>query len=151
PSGKTLRERWSPLRPATAYGAAKLAGEELLGVLQARGVAVASLRFSSLYGAGQYAGTVLPILAGRARRGLPLHVFNPRRVQDFVHVDDAARAAWLAYRRRASGVFNVGTGRPTTMAALAEAIVRRFRAPRPSAIVANGRAGAVDPGVRLDI
>jgi UDP-glucose 4-epimerase len=151
PTRARLREDRSRLAPADAYGAAKLAGERLLASLRVRGVAVASLRFSSIYGLGQYQGTVLPIFANRARRGLPLQVFNPRRVQDFVHVDDAARAVTLACRRRVDGTFNVGAGRPVTMAALAEAVARRFGAPLDSIVVASGRGGPVDPGITLDI
>lgn len=144
-----LRES-SPVRPDAPYGAAKLAGEMLLGVLRRRGVAVASLRFSSLYGTGQYQGTVLPLLADRARRGLALDVFNGERVQDFLHVDDAASATWLACRGRANGVFNVGTGRSTSMSALARVVRRTFDPDGLSRIVER-RGASDDAGVRVSI
>ena len=150
PSGDRLRES-SRTEPASVYGAAKLSGERLLDVLAARGVAVASLRFSSLYGAGQYQGTVLPLLAARARRGLPLEVFNPRRVQDFLHVDDAAQATWLAYRTGARGAFNVGTGRSVSMAILAREVLCTFDHRGASRIVRHPHRPGDDPGLRLDI
>lgn len=150
PSAGRLRES-SPTGPQTVYGAAKLAGETLLSVLTNRGIAVASLRYSSLYGAGQYAGTVLPLFAARARRGLPLEVFNPGRVQDFLHVEDAARGTWLACCAGASGPFNIGTGRSVSMHALARAILRAFDGRDASRIVAGAATAGSDAGLRLDI
>ena len=150
PSRDRLAES-SPTRPTTVYGAAKLAGEHLVGVLRQRGVAVASLRFSSLYGAGQFQGTVLPLLAARARAGLTLELFNAGRVQDFLHVDDAAHATWLACRHRARGVFNIGAGRSVSMLALARAILRHFNTRGMSRIVEVDTDSAHDPGTRLNI
>jgi nucleoside-diphosphate-sugar epimerase len=150
PSGARLRES-SPTRPPSVYGAAKLAGERLLDVLDHRGIAVASLRYSSLYGAGQYEGTVLPFFADRARRGLPLELFNQARVQDFVHVDDAARGTWLACRTGAAGPFNIGGGRSVTMRALGRAVIRAFDAHGTSRIVETAGKDAGDAGLRLDI
>src|SRR5207248_4970691 len=59
-----LRED-SLCQPTNLYGGAKLAGEELLGCVESRGVCTVSLRLSSLYSAGQYEGTVLPIMIRR--------------------------------------------------------------------------------------
>jgi nucleoside-diphosphate-sugar epimerase len=150
PAAGRLRES-SPTRPQTVYGAAKLAGEILLDVLTSRGIAVASLRYSSLYGHGQYAGTVLPLFADRARRGLPLEVFNPGRVQDFLHVEDAALGTWLACREGAGGAFNIGTGRSVSMRSLAREILRAFDASGTSRIVEGEAASNADAGLRLDI
>lgn len=150
PSADRLRES-SPTQPQTVYGAAKLAGETLLGVLTTRGIAVASLRYSSLFGAGQYGGTVLPLFADRARRGLPLEVFDPGRVQDFLHVDDAAHGTWLASCSGATGPFNIGAGRSVNMRALARSILRAFDHRGASRIVETAARGGGDAGVRLDV
>ena len=144
-----LRES-SPARPAAPYGAAKLAGERLLDLLAPRGIAVASLRFSSLYGSGQFPGTVLPLMAARARQGLPLDVFNPTRVQDFLHVDDAAGATCRACEQRVHGAFNVGTGQSVTMSALARAIVGAFDSASP-VVVHDAPASGGDAGIRMDV
>jgi nucleoside-diphosphate-sugar epimerase len=149
-SRRPLRES-SATAPSSAYGAAKLAGERLLEPLAARGVVVARLRYSSIYGAGQYPETVLPVFADRARRGLPLHVFNGRRMQDFLHIEDAARATWLACRLTASGVFNVGSGRPVSMATLAREIVEASGRCPTSIIVEDASAPTRDDGVRMNI
>jgi UDP-glucose 4-epimerase len=145
-----LRET-SPAQPATLYGVAKLSGELAVGLLAQRGVAVSALRFSSLYGTGQYPGTVLPLLMDRARRGDALELFNEGRVQDFLHVDDAARATLLACRLGARGPFNVGTGRSVSMRVLARAILRTFDVRRAGRIVVSAPSAAGDPGIRLDI
>lgn len=149
PAGGRLRES-SPARPAAPYGAAKLAGERLLDLFAPRGIAVASLRFSSLYGWGQFPGTALPLMAARARQGLPLDVFNPKRVQDFLHVDDAAGATCRACEQRLEGAFNVGTGRSVTMSALARAIVGAFGSDSP-VVVHEAAASDGDAGIRMDV
>ena len=149
--GRTVLRESSATVPASAYAAAKLAGEHLLAPLAARGVGIAALRYSSIYGAGQHPGTVLPLLADRARRGLPLRVFNARRTQDFLHVDDAARATWLACRRAACGAFNVGSGRPVSMSILAREILDAFGRPATSRIIEDVRAAQGDQGIRMDV
>jgi nucleoside-diphosphate-sugar epimerase len=149
--GRTPLRESSAAAPASLYGAAKLAGEQLLAPLAARGVSVAALRYSSIYGSGQYPETVLPLLMDRARRGLPLHVFNGRRTQDFLHVDDAARAAWLACRLAARGAFNIGSGRAVSMSLLAREIVRAFGRSTTSRIVEEAQAAADDPGIRMTV
>ena len=151
-SGREPLRESSAKAPTSLYGAAKLAGEQLLEPLAARGVGVAVLRYSSIYGPGQDPGTVLPLFTDRARRGLPLHVFNGRRTQDFLHVDDAARATWLACHLAGRGAFNVGSGRPVSMSVLAREILGTFRRPATSRIIEETRAAAKDDaGIRLDV
>lgn len=150
PSRIGLRES-SATAPASLYAAAKLAGEQLLEPLAAHGVGVAALRYSSIYGVGQHPGTVLPLLANRARRGLPLHVFNGRRTQDFLHVDDAARATWLASRQGACGAFNIGSGCPVSMSSLAREILEAFDRPATSRLIEDPHAAEDDTGIRMDV
>jgi UDP-glucose 4-epimerase len=127
PAGLASLTEDTPVRPEGLYGLAKLAGEELLATLRSAGIAVACLRYSSLYGPGQYAGTVLPTFVRNALGDGQIHVFGTgRRVQDFLHHADAARAALLALRRCADGVYNVGSGQPTSMAELARVVVDVF-------------------------
>jgi UDP-glucose 4-epimerase len=137
-------------RPSSLYGATKLAGEQLLCCLDARGVKTVSLRFSSLYAHGQYQGTVLPIMVGRALEKQPILVFGDgRRTQDFLHCEDAARALLLCLQKEARGIYNVGSGIPVTMTELAQTISR---------VLTGGKARVVcqpaedqDPGIKLDI
>jgi UDP-glucose 4-epimerase len=141
----------SPRQPANLYGAAKLAGEVLLGCLENVGVSIVSLRFSSLYGRGQYEGTVLPIMVSRARQGEVITIFgNGTRTQDFLHCEDAARAILLSFQKRAQGVYNIGTGTPVSMAELAEVVNRVFTA-GSTRVVFQPEGASNDPGIKLDI
>jgi nucleoside-diphosphate-sugar epimerase len=141
----------SPQQPATLYGASKLAGEKLLCSLEARGVSTVSLRLSSLYGHRQYAGTVLPIMVGRALKKQDILIFGDgTRTQDFLHCEDAARAILLAFQKRAKGVYNVGTGTPVSMAELAQTVNRVFGDGATRIIFQPEKADS-DSGTKLNI
>lgn len=141
----------TPPEPANLYAGAKLAGEDVLGVLVARGICVTCLRFGSLYGAGMYEGTVLPQMIRQALERGEITVFGEgRRMQDFLHAADAARAAVLAFQNTAAGIFNVATGVSISMAELARAVSEaylngrarvRFEAIRPEGM----------PGYQVDV
>jgi UDP-glucose 4-epimerase len=140
-----------PTLPANQYGAAKLAGEDLLQGFEAKGIAVVSLRLSSLYGHGQYQGTVLPIMINRAREQKTLLIFGDGwRTQDFLHCEDAARAILLSFQKQARGVYNLGTGVPVTMTVLAETVSRVF-ADGTAQIIHQLEKADNDPGLKLDI
>jgi UDP-glucose 4-epimerase len=141
----------TPPEPANLYAAAKLAGEDLLGVLTARGVCVTCLRYSSLYGPGMYAGTVLPLMIRQACEKNEITVFGAgRRAQDFLHVADAAQAALLACRHTAAGIFNVAAGTSTTMADLARIVSEAFAAGRARVRLAEERPDG-PPGYVVDV
>jgi nucleoside-diphosphate-sugar epimerase len=117
-----LQENLVP-RPDTPYGLAKLAGEHLLGLAATLGTGVVSLRGSSLYGAGQRAGTVLPLFIERAASGRPIElVAGGSRTQDFLHVADAARGIVDVAASQAVGVYNLASGVATSMRELARIV-----------------------------
>jgi UDP-glucose 4-epimerase len=116
----------SAVRPLSAYGADKL-GCELhaavaFGVHQ---VPTTGFRFFNVYGprqdpASPYSG-VISIFAGRISRGQPITIFGDgEQVRDFVYVADVVRtlAAAMVAMPPSARVFNVCTGRPTTVNAL---------------------------------
>lgn len=150
PTSKILTEE-SPTNPNTVYGRAKLLSENKLSSLNDRDVRVASLRFSSIYGYGQYPVTVLPIMVNRALANDPITVFGDgKRTQDFVHRSDAARAICLAIETRANGAFNIGSGTATTMHELAQVVNNVFASGQSSIVFSNDRIDT-DPGIKLDI
>jgi len=117
-----LREGLVP-RPDTLYGAAKLAGEHLLGLAGSAATGVLSLRLSSLYGPGQRPGTALPLFIAKAAAKEPIQLFaGGARTQDFLHVSDAARGIVDAAASQATGVYNLGSGVGTSMRDLARTI-----------------------------
>lgn len=116
-------------KPKSPYAASKLAGEAaVLSVAEAAGYRPVVLRLFNVYGPRQsraYAGVISEFVS-RAAAGLPLVIHGDgSQVRDFVHVSDVVRAFELAIERDgASGVFNIGSGRPTSIAELASAVLR---------------------------
>jgi len=115
-----------PTEPFTAYGAAKLLGEQMLAIACAkRGVAFAALRVAFVYGPGQHEANVIPRFLDAVRQGRPPVVHGDGKgLRDDVHVEDVARAVAAAIDKNASGVFNIATGRPHSIAELAEVACR---------------------------
>jgi UDP-glucose 4-epimerase len=141
-------------RPLSAYGADKL-GCELHARVAAsvHGVPATGLRFFNVYGPRQdprspYSG-VISIFCDRLAAGRDITVFGDGgQTRDFVYVGDvvaallAAMAALAGDGARAAGVYNVCTGRATTIAALAETI-GRLRRVEPRIAHAPARAGDI--------
>jgi UDP-glucose 4-epimerase len=106
------------------YIIGKRAGEMACDIARRRGMRVTSFRLSSPYGPGMRIGTVLPRFVHAALRGKPLEWHGTgRRAQDFIHVDDVAKACLAAVRARITGTYCLGTGKLTTMRELAELVV----------------------------
>jgi UDP-glucose 4-epimerase len=118
----------SSRRPLSPYGASKLAGEEYLATYnRLYGAEHVSLRLGNVYGPRQdphgEAG-VVAIFLGRLARGEAPQVYGDgRQTRDYVFVGDVVRAA-LAAAGRPAGVFNVGTGRETSVVELFDACLR---------------------------
>ncbi|WP_207458377.1 NAD-dependent epimerase/dehydratase family protein [Azospirillum sp. SYSU D00513] len=119
-------------RPLSAYGADKLACELHARVADGvHGVPTAGFRFFNVYGPRQdpkspYSG-VISIFAGRIARGEPITVNGDgEQVRDFVYVKDLVRylTAAMEAPRPGAPVYNVCTGRPTTVNQLAETLAR---------------------------
>jgi UDP-glucose 4-epimerase len=120
----------TPPQPDNPYGEHKLRGEQMLAASSLSGV---SLRLSNVYGARQRAdaeGGVIAIFAERLAAGLGLRVFGDGEQQrDFVHVSDVVKAVQLALDDPSmSGVWNVGTGRATTINEVATTMLAAFGA-----------------------
>jgi UDP-glucose 4-epimerase len=120
-------DEMSPRRPLAPYGASKLGAEEYLATYnRLYGTAHVALRFGNVYGPRQdphgEAG-VVAMFFGRLVRDEPLRVFGDgRQTRDYVYVGDVVTATRAAQGH--TGVFNVGTGRETSVLELAEACQR---------------------------
>lgn len=129
-------------RPASNYGVSKYAAERYVQIAGGRDdieLAVTSLRMFNVYGERQslsnpYQG-VLAIFIGNLLRGEPITIHGDgAQTRDFVHVDDVVRA-WLAVvdePATAGQVYNVGSGRETTISELADAVLAAFGETRDS-------------------
>ncbi|MDQ1300488.1 MAG: UDP-glucose 4-epimerase [Chloroflexota bacterium] len=122
----------SDRQPLSAYGADKLGCELHARVAgHVHGIPAAGLRFFNVYGPRQdprspYSG-VISIFCNRIRAGQPVTIFGTgRQTRDFVHVADvvAALLAAMTHADATAPVFNVCTGRGTTVRTLAETIAQ---------------------------
>ena len=117
-------------RPLSPYGVGKLAAESVARqILEARGIPMSALRYFNTYGPGQaytpYVG-VITIFVTRLLQGEAPTIFGDGEQQrDFVHVEDIA-AATLSAPGREPGTYNLGTGRGTTLNALAALLTERI-------------------------
>ena len=123
-------------RPASPYGASKLAGEGYLtAYAETYGLATCALRFANAYGPRSlHKKSVVASWLRAAIAGMPLLVHgNGEQTRDFVHVDDLADAliaTLVAPEDRVAGaVLQIGTGRETTVNELASTMERAVGRP----------------------
>ncbi len=114
----------APLRPVSPYGTGKLAGEEYLRAFnRLHGSTHVALRFGNVYGPRQdphgEAGVVAIFLGSLSRGEAPRIFGDGGQTRDYVYVGDVARATLSALGQE-GGVFNVGTGKETSVVELFE-------------------------------
>jgi UDP-glucose 4-epimerase len=115
-------------RPLSPYGTSKLAAEAYFATWNAlHGASHVVLRFGNVYGPRQLPkleGGVVAIFVDRLRAGEGVTIYGDgQQVRDFVYVGDVVDAV-LASLGHGGGVFNVGTGTPTSVNELFEACCR---------------------------
>jgi len=122
----------STTKPLSAYGADKLGCELHARVAShVHGVPTVGLRFFNVFGPRQdpsshYSG-VISIFADRLRAGRPVAIYGDgKQTRDFIYVGDVVAALQAAMRVMPAGspVFNVCTGRMTSVFDVAQVIAR---------------------------
>jgi UDP-glucose 4-epimerase len=129
-------ETHHPYSNRTLYGAAKLFNEGLLRSFHDMyGLDYVGLRYFNVYGErmdvhGVYTEVLIRWME-RIASGEPPRIFGDgRHTMDFVHVEDIARANVLAARADVTDeVFNVASGRETTLEELARLLLRTMDSP----------------------
>lgn len=120
-----------PTAPISPYGVGKLAAEQVATqILGMRGIPLTVVRYFNTFGPGQaftpYVG-VLTIFITRLLAGNAPVVFGDGEQQrDFIHVDDIV-AGTMAGPGLATGVYNLGTGRGTSLNELARLAIEHVR------------------------
>jgi dTDP-L-rhamnose 4-epimerase len=124
----------TPANPSSFYGLGKYMQERAV-LLFARTLQISAfaLRYQNVYGPGQslhnpYTG-ILAIFSSLARQGRDIEIFEDgAESRDFVFIGDVVEATWRCIQPQRQGVdvFNVGSGRATTVIEVARAIVEHF-------------------------
>ena len=134
--GRAARETLAPA-PASPYAAAKLAAEAYLRAFrESLGFDAVALRFFTVYGPRQrpdspYAAVVPRFFEALLAGGRPTVFGTGKQTRDLVYVGDVAAAclAVAAARGPLSPVYNLGTGRSTSVLALLREAARALGAP----------------------
>ena len=117
----------APPKPFSVYGHTKLLGETLL---ENSGVPSVVFRIFNAYGrTGAGVGTygVVDRFLKNLKEGKPLEIYGDgKNVRDFIHARDVANAIALSVEKDVDGfnVFNLGTGRATTIYELANLVLK---------------------------
>lgn len=120
PEDLPVREQCTP-KPHTPYGLTKLVGEQYVNLYgETYGISTACMRYFSVYGIGQQVGLVADCLTA-IKKNRPLFILGDgKQTRDFVNVTDVVQANLLALRTKASGTFNVGSGKETSVGQVVE-------------------------------
>jgi dTDP-L-rhamnose 4-epimerase len=120
--------------PFNQYAVSKLAEEKVaLGLGWLHEIPSVALRYSITQGPRQslfnhYSG-ICRIFVGRALKGEPLIIYEDGlQTRDFVHIDDVVDAHMAVLESDAANfqAFNVGSGKPTTVRAYAELVLKKL-------------------------
>jgi UDP-glucose 4-epimerase len=144
-----------PTEPICAYGVSKLAVEKYLALFRRRhGLDYVVLRPSNAYGPGQDPGrgqSAVTVFTHRAARNEPITIWGDgSTTRDFLFVADLVDAIVRAvtYEPGADGprIFNVGTGRGTSLKDLLD-VIRRVMGRAPEVRYTPGRVADVAANV----
>ena len=146
-----LTDEKTPVDPSTAYGISKYDQERLVLVFgEQTGIPTVALRYFVTYGPRQsvhnpYTG-VCSIFSSRIMNNLPIIIYEDgNQSRDFVFVKDVARANLFVLEdsRADFRVFNVGTGKATTIRHLADLLQESLGKPTQVEYPASFRPGEV--------
>lgn len=145
-----LHENLAP-RPASPYGASKLAGEGYCSAYyHCFGVETVALRFGNVYGPGStHKSSVVAKFIKQVLDGIPLEIYGDgNQTRDYIYILDLISAIRLAAERPAIGgnVFQIATAKETTvsdMTNLLIEIVRTAGLEAPNVVHGECRTGDV--------
>jgi dTDP-L-rhamnose 4-epimerase len=139
------------LHPSSVYGITKQMQESLImTVAPGIGVEPVSLRYQNVYGPGQslknpYTG-ILSIFSTLIGQEKEINIFEDGlESRDFVYIDDVVEATYRAAtdRSAAGGIFNVGSGVPTSVHEVVEALFAAYGKRVPTRVSGNYRLGDI--------
>lgn len=109
-----------PIEPFSPYGASKYSAELYLKYFsKIAGFSYVILRYSNVYGPRQdpkgEAGVISIFIDKLLNKERPVIFGDGKQTRDFVSVFDVAKANYLAYEFNKNGIFNIGTGKETSV------------------------------------
>ena len=117
-------------QPESDYARTKAAATDWCSWKARRtGAAITTLRLYSVYGKWEEPTRLIPRLIVEGAQGRRPPLANPATARDFVYVDDAVEAFLLAARHAPpehGAIYNVGSGRQTTLAEAVRAASKLF-------------------------
>jgi len=136
-----------PCKPKTPYAVAKLCVEQYLRVYQELyGLNYVVFRFFNVYGPYQYpeSGALIPVVMSRIIRGEEVFIFGDGSIaRDFIYVGDIAEFYIKSIQKNIKNeIFNMGTGRLTTIKKIIELIAETV-GKEPKIIYKPARPGEI--------
>lgn len=136
-----------PCKPKTPYAVAKLCVEHYLRVYQELyGLDYVVFRFFNVYGPYQYpeSGALIPVVMSRILKGEEVFIFGDGSIaRDFIYVEDIADFYIQSIKKDVKNeIFNMGTGRLTTIKEVIEAI-SKVVGKDPKIVYKPARAGEI--------
>lgn len=141
----------SRIHPSSVYGITKQNQEQMvLNVCKSIGLPAVAFRYQNVYGPGQslqnpYTG-ILSIFSTQIKNGNDINIFEDgRESRDFVYIDDVVEATILGIEKRDADyeIFNVGSGKGTTVTEVAESLKKHYEADINIKISGNFRIGDI--------
>ena len=139
----------SPTIPTTVYGSTKLTGEQYCKIYSNLfGINITVLRPFNIYGPNQndaYAGVISKFMDRLNENKPPIILGDGTQTRDFIHVDDVATAFYLAlkHKKKKFDVFNLATGKSTTINELAKIFLLSAKKPNLQPIHKKSIPGVV--------
>jgi len=121
----TPQDEGHPKNPNWPYGVSKLAAEKYCRIYENNyGVPVISLRYAIVYGEREWQGRVLTMFIRRILGGKPPVIFGQgSQLRDFIYVGDVVRMHNLCLQMDKGDIFNVSTGKGTSIKKLALMVI----------------------------
>ena len=145
---KPINEK-SPTIPTTVYGSTKLTGEQYCQIYSNLfGINITILRPFNIYGPRQndtYAGVISKFMDRLNENKPPLIFGNGKQTRDFIHVNDVVRAFYYAlkFKKKKFSVFNLATGKSTSINELAKIFLLVSKKPNMKPIHKKPISGVV--------
>lgn len=126
-SKKKIKEN-SKTIPSTKYGLTKLKAEKYISInLKKNKIPFCIVRIFSFTAKKQTTDYVIPSIYMRAKKVKGVESFNnANSYRDFLCVNDICKAIKILYKKRCTGIFNIGSGKPILISHIIKIIFNRL-------------------------